>query len=191
MKIERDLTADQLGDDLWLAVEGVCSDRRFHRTCTDECGEHHPPADVRALLDPCETCGGHPGSVEADHWDLTDPDNHLGWVPCPDCINGRRKVDIVVPTEVCQDPDSGQHCRHWKSRQSCCYCPGTVSRTYIVADDPALLPVYDDYRIHPLPYIWRNNAGAVLVTTGRKGPLIIVGATKRTTHALHIKAVTA
>lgn len=33
----------------------------------------------------CPQCVGHPGVIEADAWDINDPDNHLGWVSCPGC----------------------------------------------------------------------------------------------------------
>ena len=148
MKLDRpDLTVDQLDDDTWLAVEGV----EAPSWAGGQTVAKVPPDDVLALLDPCETCGAHVG------W----KGSHL----CPLCINGRRKFDIVVP------------CQHFpvmapKGEQVCIRClgTGTVSRTYTVADDPALLPLAEWWRLD----------------SSTRAP--IVGRIDNATHALHLRA---
>ena len=158
MKLERpDLTADQLGDDIWLAIEGVpclCCEGETHRG-------PFVGADVRALLDPCETCGG-------SGWDYD--------VNCAGCIDGRRKFDIVVP---------------WGDGYA-----GMVSRTYTVADAPALLPVLR------CGLDWDEESPVILFGAGtgraylchpypleQSTPITLVGYDpERTTHALHLRA---
>jgi hypothetical protein len=64
------------------------------------CSSDGVPDWWAALDRPCETCNGRK-AVEAEFWDLTDPNNHLGWVDCPDCHGTGRHtfaIDIKCPT---------------------------------------------------------------------------------------------
>ena len=167
MKIDRpDLTAAQLGDDIWLAVEGVpclCCEGETHRG-------PFVPAEVRALLDPC------------DCWD--NEGRHFNPF-CDDCINGRRKFDIVVP---------------WGDGYA-----GMVSRTYTVADDPALMPVQvNQFAERDRDHIAITQDGEAFLYEvnpehgkgrpthkGTATTVTLVGYDpERTTHALHLRAAT-
>ena len=194
MNLDRsDLTVDQLGDDIWLALGGP---------------------HVRALLEPCETCGGD-GLRREPSCGAIRPGG------CPDCINGRRKFDIVVPCPTCSVEQGGRlrpgmelctRCKpgHWEF----CDCNdlvdgwptserpvGTVSRTYTVADDPALLPVVNEDAwfgtdLPPVPHIVVLRDGSTLIvrshavdTWGTEDIITLVGYDPdSTTHALHLRA---
>lgn len=66
----------------------------------------YPPPDIVRAIEAGERIGidvececGGTGQIEAEYWDLTDPNNHLGWVPC-DCTAGLVPVGSVRPVRV-------------------------------------------------------------------------------------------
>ena len=200
MKLERlDLSVDELDDDIWLAVEGerYC----WHGAASSEL---LPPADVRALLDPCATCGGVgrrwiDGRWLAPHSPATNSTLHIE--SCPDCIDGRRKFDIVVPCPTCKE--WFHHGTPLGKRDPTCGGTGFVSRTYTVADDPALLPVrgtgdvIDEWgHMGWTECIAVDHLNVAYHVTGIDQTTVVnlaanPGTAKRPTHAVHLRAVTA
>ena len=227
MKLDRpDLTVDQLGDDIWLAVEGTpwtCSCGRVfaaHEWGVHQCPDNGwrtvqrsslAPGEVRALLDPCYC------------WDGERAAPGDGMEPCPDCVDieGRRKFDIVVPclcrTRGMSMAFSGRDCED-------CDGSGTVSRTYTVADivvpcalclgsgadpewscvcddgtvtdDPALVRITTDMVFTGQPSIIVRSPVMVIQIPPRYwdgtemvGPVTLVGATERSTHAIHVTKI--
>lgn len=205
-----DLTVDQLADDFWLAVEGIDTCTRSGHECD---GGHvpRPPDDVLALLEPCGWCTPHrPNSTVIDACpDCIDgrPKFQIV-VPCPVCVEWDRfayKRGFDLPgtrgrmrAQLLHEGLIEQHgCDAGRNNTR------TVSRTFTVTGDEPLLPATHDTESIGSAYWgpaciefnptngyacwWPKWDGALEHADGRD--ITLVGATERTTHALHVRVV--
>ena len=156
---------DTLPDgDGWLAIDSVpCDWTHASIMRPDLCGRCDDggmmlPAEVLALLKPCETCEGR-------GWDLIRPIGDDTTTLCPDCVEGRRKFDVETPcdhlgSEYLTNLNFGDGpvtgCDRCKSTR------GTITRTFTVGEH-GLFEVGD----------WPT-------------PIVVHGVSERTTHALHV-----